>query len=191
MKKIELPCKRLGEATPLEDIQLKVYTFYEKMRRIAQFLKDNNAPPEMQIDPENLKLEFYIDKKAITRLINICMQDNFAIFGVFFGLQDPKDQQPLKGDAEIFGELTGCFLGLDDDRNILGCHFPKIPVGTTKPVVVMGEDTWPPHPPKPIPPVATGSTAQTPRYFSLASNPMDVCKYFQTDVSAKVSTGSK
>lgn len=136
--KRSLPCGSELE-TPLEDIQIKVLTFHEKMRWIAQL-----------------------------------------------------------------GEITGCFLGLDDERNILGCHFPKILVGATTPVVVMGEDTWPPHPPKPpVPPVAGGSTTEgansegtytnggytdgadgeTPRYFSLASDPMDVCEYFQKDVS--------
>ncbi len=70
-------------------IEGKLLTFFEKMKRIAAFLHKNGAPADIQIKPEEIFLECYIDKPAIARLMTIAMQDNFAQFGVFFGLEDP------------------------------------------------------------------------------------------------------
>src|ERR1700744_4391915 len=100
----------LFKVTPRETIGEKLFTFYEKMNAIAAFLKENGAPPEIQIKPEEIYLECYIDKPAVARLITIAMQDDFAQFGLFFGLEDPVTQDPEEDPSSSFGRLTACFL---------------------------------------------------------------------------------
>lgn len=163
--------------TSLPDIQKKVLTFHRKMRGIAEYLHKHEAPDELQIKEEDIALEFYIDKPAITRLINIAMQDNFVQFGVFFGIEapDPKDhQKPLPRDARTFGKLTSCILGLDENRFILGCHFPHTSGDEKTVTQVNGEDTWPPPPPP------GGIVTATPpaNYFSLATDENTLIHYF-------------
>jgi hypothetical protein len=173
--------------TSLPDIQNKVLTFHRKMIAIAEFLHKHKAPNELQIKQEDIALEFYIDKPAITRLINIAMQDNFVQFGVFFGIEapDPKDhQKPLPRHARTFGKLTSCILGLDKDRYILGCHFPHKSGGEKTATQVDGEDTWPP----PIPPGGIVSGTPPTNYFSLATDENTLIHYFDKEGPAHHTT---
>jgi hypothetical protein len=166
--------------TSLPDIQNKVLTFHRKMRAIAEFLHKRKAPAELQIKPQDLALEFYIDKDAITRLINIAMQDNFVQFGVFFGIESPDHEgkpKPLPRDARTFGKLTSCILGLDKDRFILGCHFPHKTKGQTTTQQVDGEDTWPP----PTGPGGIVSGTPPVNYFSLATDEDTLIRYFDKE----------
>lgn len=159
--------------TPLPDIQKKVDAFHEKMNRIADFLIEYEAPEELQIKKEDLPIQFYIDKEAVARLMRICMQEDFVQLGVYWGLQNPANQDPLEPGSKIFGEITGCFIGLDKDRNILNCHFPHIPVGSTEIQKIDGEDTWPP------PGGGDVIGGRKPEnYFSLASEAITVHNFF-------------
>ena len=170
--------------TSVNIISKKVIAFYAKMNRVAEFLEKNNAPKDIQIDTSEVFLQYYIDEDALNRLIHISKQDGFAQFGVFFGLEDPNDQNPPVGTTATFGRITSCFLGVDSDNNILGCHFPKIPVGTNKITVIDGEDTWPPPPPNAAeeeePPTTTNDNE-----FTLDSDEGAIRDYFNTDVSEK------
>src|ERR1700748_1944381 len=107
--------------TPLPAIKNKVLTFHQKMNKVKEYLeKDPHAPKELKILAQEMTLQFYIDKPAITRLINISMQKDFEQFGVFFGLEDATQSEVTPADS--FGKLTACFLGLNKDRSIIGAH---------------------------------------------------------------------
>ena len=172
--------------TSVQIIQKKVLAYHEKMNKVAEWLEKSGAPDEIRIQPEEIFLQFYIDKDAITRLINISMQKNFEQFGVFFALEDSETQAPPTKPSSSYGRPTACFLGLDGDKNILGCHFPKIPVGSNTIQKIDGEDTWPPPPP---PGAAVEPTEQEPateNQFTLATDEETIQTYFNTDVTVKL-----
>jgi hypothetical protein len=170
----------ITQITSREKIEAKLLTFYEKMNRIAAFLRNHNAPADIQINSEEIYLECYIDKPAIARLMTIAMQDNFAQFGVFFGLEDPASHGPEVPESTSFGQLTACFLGLDANQNILGCHFPKGSAGRATGEEMGGEDTWPP------PPIGGADksiladlTYDMKKAFTLFSKERDIEDYFE------------
>jgi len=187
--------------TPLDTVQEKVLAFYEKMNQIATFLRNNNAPPELQINRKDLFLQFYIDKPAIVRLLKISTQEDFEQFGVFFGLEAPEEEE--KDLDEAFGEMTACFVGLDKDRNVLHCHFPGSNTASTgdnptnqtaaTTAAVDPEDTWPPRPGHPIndPPQANveyvkkADEEEIPRCFTLETYWREVADYFACDIKKK------
>jgi len=176
--------------TPREKIEAKLLTFYEKMNRIAAFLRNHNAPADIQINSEEIYLECYIDKPAVVRLINIAMQDGFAQFGVFFGLEDPRDHGPQDPKTSAtFGRLTACFLGLDESQNILGCHFPNGSGGRAKGEEMGGEDTWPPPPIGEAPVSIAAKLPYDPKKaFTLFSKESDIEDYFEHESGPKPPT---
>ncbi|WP_431211782.1 hypothetical protein ACQ86N_39240 [Puia sp. P3] len=151
------------------------------MKKVADYLEKNGAPPEIRINPEEVFLQYYIDKAAITRLINISMQDDFAQYGVFFGLEDPETQKPPHDPTASFGRPTACFLGLDKYNNILGCHFPKIPVGSNVVQVIDGEDTRPPSPPPGAAEEGAGQESTPENQFTLTTDAGTLDTYFNVD----------
>ena len=171
--------------TSLEIIQKKVLAYHGKMNKVAKWLEENGAPNELQIRPEEIFLEFYIDRDAINRLFFISLQRNFSQFGVFFALEDPESQSPPINPSSSFGRPTACFLGLDIDNNILGCHFPKIPVGSNTVQKIDGEDTWPPPPPPGAAEEGTEQEPTTENQFTLATDEDIIRQYFERDITAE------
>jgi hypothetical protein len=173
--------------TPRKKIEAKLLTFYEKMNRIVAFLHNHNAPADLQINSEEIYLECYIDKPAIARLINIAMQDNFAQFGVFFGLENPGGHDPQGPQPSTsFGQLTACFLGLDENQNILGCHFPTGSAGRATGEEMGGEDTWPPPPIGGANKSILADLPYDPRKaFTLFSSERDIKEYFEQGPGSK------
>jgi|ERR1700722_1371132 len=170
--------------TPVETIQEKVLSFYDKMNKIDKFLEEHGASKDIRISAKDVSLEFYIDKKAVGRLMRIAMQEEFEQFGVFFGIETPNDQPfPLPGSQDSYGKLTACFLGLNGKREILHCHFEKINPKDFNTGGIPGEETWPPP--------GGGMGAKGARrlpiknYFSLASNRTTVEKYFEKPKSKR------
>ncbi len=176
-------------ATSKEIIERKLLNFHKKLNRVATFLRDHNAPADIQINAEEIYLECYVDKPAIARLMTIAMQDNFAQFGVFFGLEKPRTHDEQASESTSFGRLTTCFLGLDANQNILGCHFPKGSADEDAGQVIDGEDTWPPPP---IDKAAIGTVADLPydpeKAFTLFSDVDFIKNYFELKPGPKPPT---
>jgi hypothetical protein len=179
----------LPEPIPIDRVRLKVAAFYRKMNWIAQYLEGRKAeaphevPDEMLINKDDLKLEFYIDRRAVARLVRISMLPEFEQLGVFYGLQAVNGNPLSAGDKE-FGQFTGIFVGLDKERNVLDVHFPARELETEDDEHIDGEDTWPPPPPPDGPGKKkgkrNGSLTSTPpkNYFSLATDPDEIDRYF-------------
>jgi hypothetical protein len=132
--------------TPLQSVHDKVLSFYDKMTELYKFLVDNNAPPEILIHANQFPLEFYIDKNAIARLLVITQQADFAQFGVFFGAEPLFVPPPDSSDEyAAFGHLTACFVGLNNNNEIISCHHqPVKDADGTSGGGIPPEETWPP-----------------------------------------------
>jgi hypothetical protein len=177
--------KALPAPIPIDRVRTKVASFYKKMNWIARFLEEHQdeVPEEMRINKDDLKLEFYIDRRAVARLMRICMRPDFSQMGVFFGLQAANGDPLKEGDKE-FGTMTGIFMGLDEERNVLDCHFPLRTLESENDEHIDGEDTWPPPPPPPPPPGKkrkNGTVKSEPpkHYFSLSSKFNEIEDYFE------------
>lgn len=142
--------------TPLKEIKSKVLAYHQKMNAIAKFLRENNAPEEIQIDQSNEFLEFYIDKAALIRLNSIALLPNFDSFSVYLGLEDYDNGT----------SVTGCFLGIDKKKNILPQH-KEIVRGFT--AIIDGEDTW-------LPP--GGQKVRSKKDFTLKSSIDNIEEHF-------------
>jgi len=166
---IDLPARVSCSHEPITmtKVRQKVLDFHSRMNRIAAFLRENNADPDLQIDVEKLFLELYIDKAGLDRLVNISKQEGFDKMGVFFALEDDSTQQPLDEDSTGLGRLNCCFVGLDEDQKVLDVHFPVKPGAKA---LVAAENTWPPPPPPPPP---HGSI------LTLATDTSVVAEYFE------------
>jgi hypothetical protein len=112
--------------TSLQVIRRKVLAYHKKMNAIAEFLKANNAPPEILLDTSREYMEFYIEKDDLKRLHKISKLKGCDRLVVFFGLASPDNNS-----------LTSCFLGIDKNYQILDQHRPTFRGGGTP-----GEDTW-------------------------------------------------
>lgn len=160
---------RLANPVSMTDVQLKVADFQYKLKEINGALQ--GAHPFMRInDQDNFYTQFYIDRAALARLFAIAARDEFARFGVFYGLEDPKSKRPLEDlKAPGLGQLTCCFVGLDKDNKVMDVHFPG-PDGSK--ALMMAEETWPPPPP---PPNTTGKvlnlTTSTTQVFAFFNKP--------------------
>lgn len=168
--------KRQADAiTPLPTILAKVEAFHSKMNEISKFLDDHNAPKEIRIKPHEVPMEFYIDKAAIARLAYIATLKGFDSFVVLLGLSEPgKRKGPAKSSC---GKVTGCFLGVDKDRNILPQHKKsfKNEYGALQ-GSIPGEDTWPPPVP-PNPPMRHHKGAEIKNYFMLDCKEKELIDY--------------
>lgn len=133
-------------AEPIDSIQQKVNVFQMKMQQIADVLDRTANVDHLKIlSRDTFYTQFYIDKDAIARLINISMREDFSCFGVYFGLEDPDTHAPIKDPkAPGLGRLTCCFVGLDTTDQVLIDHFPPT---EARPLQVKPEETWPPPPP--------------------------------------------
>ncbi|MHA4811550.1 hypothetical protein ACX0G9_25870 [Flavitalea flava] len=156
----------------IDFVRIKVVGFYTKMKRIAEFLYNNKAPADLQIEPSDVLLQFYIDQDGLTSLNTIAQTPGFSKFGVFFGLEDPVDQSPVIAGKPGFGRITSCFVGLGDDENILPIHFLSHSSGLAG---LNPEDTWPPKPP-PHP---------SPTLLGLSSPSSDVDDFFKDPFTEK------
>jgi len=152
-------------------IQQKVSAFQLKMEAIADVIDSQPGVEAVHLrvaDREQFFSQFYIDKAAMARLNTIAMHTKFSHFGVFFGLEDPVTRNPLKDvKAPGLGRLTCCFVGIDDEGQVLEDHFPPTP---TRPFQIMAEETWPPPPPPP-----TGPKSEV---FALSDSPDKVAAFF-------------
>ena len=174
--------KPLPEPIPIDRIRKKVSSFHEKMNWIADFLEKHKdeVPEEMRIDKNDIRLEFYIDRRAVARLMRICMRPDFTQLGVFFGLQ-ASNGKPLEKDDKEFGHFTGIFVGLTEEREVLNCHFPARPLLSENDEHIEGEDTWPPPPPPPPPGKhgePNGKELPPKNYFKLSTGIDEITKYF-------------
>ena len=170
----------------ISKVKQKVISFHAKMNLVAEYLKDHDAPADLQIDVDQLLLQYYIDGPALQRLNVIAAQPGFHQIGVFFALEDVDTQGPLDAASTGFGRITGCFVGLDADDKVIASHFPAAP-GLT--AAVDAEDTWPPKPPIPtrsgvVFPSATSATSQgaattPPNIMALSSKGFAVSRFFE------------
>lgn len=112
--------------TSLKEIRRKVLAYHEKMNAIARFLLKKNAPPELQIDTTKEFMEYYIEKSELDKLVEIAKLPGCERLVVFHGL------------AIENNSVTGCFLGLDKDYQILDQHRKSSSKGGGVP----GQDTW-------------------------------------------------
>lgn len=173
----------LPEPIPIDRIRKKVADFHEKMNWLADFLEKykDEVPEEMRIKKEDLKLAFYIDRRAVARLMRICMRPDFTQMGVFFGLQAAGGDL-LKEDSKEFGQLTGIFVGVNEELEMLDCHFPIRPLNSEGDEHIEGEDTWPPPPPPPpgkdVKPSNGVKATDIRNYFSLATEIKEIREYF-------------
>jgi hypothetical protein len=168
----------LPEPIPIDRIRKKVASFHEKMNWLADFLEKykDEVPEEMRIKKEDLKLAFYIDRRAVARLMRICMRPDFTQLGVFFGLQ-AAGGDPLKEDSKEFGQFTGIFVGVNENLEMLDCHFAMRPLKSENDEHIEGEDTWPPPPPPPPGKNGVKATALK-NYFSLSTAFKEIREYF-------------
>lgn len=116
--------------TPLEKIRAKVLAYHKKMNAIADYLKTHEAPPDIQIDTTKEFMEFYIDKDDLIELSRIAMLENCERLVVFFGL------------AQGNNSITGCFLGIDKNYEILSQHRTTSNLKDGGGGTVPGQDTW-------------------------------------------------
>jgi hypothetical protein len=170
--------------TTVKAIHKKVLAYHKKFNAIAGFLKNNTDPaktdPNLAIEKDKEPIQFYIDKESVGKLMQIALLDNFDSFAVLFGLEDC--------DSGKAGQITACFLGVDENKNILPQHLHATKNKQGKEIKMFsGQNTWPPPPPPP------GGSLKTFRkgnkkpnnYFTLNSNEKDIKHYFSIPKSKK------
>jgi hypothetical protein len=129
----------------MEDLIQKVRTFHMKTQWLADEIDKTSSEHLKILDRTRFPSQFFIDKASIGRLNTIASHTDFVQFAVFFGLEDPVTQAPIKDPkAAGLGKLTCCFVGLDKNGAVLKDHFPATP---DRPYEVKPEETWPPPPP--------------------------------------------
>ena len=165
-----IAAKRARTPDPVNmlDVQQKLRDFQLKMQQLADVMDSTEGMDHLRIqDRSSFFTHFFIDKAAIARLNAIAAQKDFRYFSVFFGLEDGSTKEPLKDPkAAGLGQLTCCFVGMDDTGMPLEEHFPPT---ATRSFQIKAEETWPPPPPPP---------GTTPKIFSLTDNPDKVAEFF-------------
>jgi hypothetical protein len=127
---MENPQTPLQAPTALDIIRDKVLKYHEKMKWIADYLEDKKDVPEKyKIDKIKEFIEFYIDKPALKRIQEIADLDKCDHIAVYFGL------------TSDYSSITGCFLGIDAQGNVLDNH-RKNGGPSMATVQKKGEDTW-------------------------------------------------
>lgn len=156
---------------PIDAIKKKVLN-YQKLMQSA--FKAHNATCSLsnKIDSDHQYMQFYIDKPAMLRLLQICLEAECDNLGVFFGLDETRNNK-----------VTACFLALNKEKEIIQAHFGKTLDKKGKLVdrpVLLGEENWPP------PPINENKKGKGHRpYFRVSSDPKELEAYFTAPVKKK------
>ena len=94
----------LKHYVPFNVVQKKVLAYYDFMKKHESIL-----------GKESQYMQFYIDKNSFERMIQISQKEGFDSFAAFYGL----------GDGGNPNQITVCFVGVDEDKNILASLKPN------------------------------------------------------------------
>lgn len=130
----------------LKEIRQQVTAFYDRMNEISDYLSGVRGAPQLR--KQDIYMQFYIDKTSLQALNEIADADGCESLVVLFGIHKE--------------HLTGCFLGIDADKQILARHKKPL-MGQAQ---LPGQENWPP------PPEDTGYAA-----FTLHSERQDIIDF--------------